>query len=157
MSSQRLEDDEQNEAIQMHADELYHRMLAYEEACDEAQAKKQPPPPPFSVFDPERKRAPMASVILSEAEKLRTKADDFQRMSPQEQELQIMARRGDQRVAGQYRGEVFDWVTEQHENRNKRQAKVVAAVGEKVGKLIVPDMEAPTLAEVPEDPTKPRK
>lgn len=157
MSSQRPQDETQNERIQMHADKLYHRMIAYEEACDEARANDQPSPPPFSVFDPEKKRVPLESLNLSEAERHIFKGHDFERKSPQEQELQIMARRGDQRLAAKHRDEVFEWVTEKNENRNKRQERVIGVLGETVGRWIVPDMPAPTLGEVPKDPTEPTK
>lgn len=138
----------------MHADKLYHRMLAYEKACDNARAKKQPPPPPFSVFDPDQQKAPMAIIKMTEQEKLIFKGDDFERQTPQEQELQIMARRGDQKVAGKFRDEIFDWASQEHEKRNKRQGKVVNVLGEKVGKLIVPDEPPPLQGKEPEDATK---
>ena len=126
----------------MHADRLYHRMLDYEKACQDARAKNLPEPPPFSVFNPS-KPVPAPPIKLEPYEEERIGADKWAKMSPQEKELSLQIIRTERQVVGQYKDEVYEFFQKEYENRKWRQQKIIGIFGETVGKFLLSDTPPP--------------
>ncbi|KAL9112484.1 MAG: hypothetical protein Q9227_003326 [Pyrenula ochraceoflavens] len=133
--------DEQNEKIQMHADKLYHRMIAYEDACREAREKGLPEPPPFSVFNAKKPVPPAPE--LDDFDKKRIGEENWEKMSPQSKELTFQTLQTERQFVGQYKDEIYRFFQTEYKNRQWRQGKLVGMFGETVGKHILPDAPPP--------------
>lgn len=141
-----------DEKIQMHADKLYHRMMDYEVAVDEANAKGQPVPPLTSVFNPNRPAPTVKELDLPPALAKGLKRPLYA-LPPHERELEAKAVLEETKVAQQHADDFFAFTTTLNEGRKERQKKLVAAFGENLGKFFIPD--APEEGEIkkPFDPT----
>lgn len=131
-------DPEIDERIQMHADTLYHRMMDYEAAVDEAKSKGLPIPPLTSVFNPNRPSPTMREMNLPPglAQNLST---PLSRMPPHERELSARALLQETKVAQNYADDFFKATTTMNEGRDKRQQTLIDAFGETLGKFFIPD------------------
>ena len=128
----------QDERIQMHADKLYHRMMDYEVAVDQAKAQGTPIPPVTSVFNPGRPAPTVEELALPEnlARGLKT---PLRQMPPQERELAARAVLAETKVAQTYADDFFKYTTTLNEGRIERQKKLVDAFGPTLGKFFIPD------------------
>ena len=142
---------EENEAIQMHADKLYHRMMDYEAAVDEAKATGKPVPPLTSVFNPSRP-APTIEEINLPPRLATGLGKSLLQMPPHERELAARAVLEETKVSQQYADDFFAYTTTLNEGRQERQKKLVAAFGETLGKFFIPD--APDEQEIPKPDPK---
>lgn len=129
---------EEDERIQMHADKLYHRMMDYEAAVDDAKAKGEPIPPLTSVFNPDRPAPTIEQINLPKnLEKgLKTPLKD---LPPHEREVAARAILEETKVAQTYADDFFKYTTTLNEGRLDRQKKLVAAFGPTLGKFFIPD------------------
>lgn len=136
---------EQDERVQMHADKLYHRMMDYEAAVDEAKAHGKPVPPLTSVFNPNRPAPTLDEINLPPnlGRGLKTPLKD---LPPHEREVVARAVLEETRVAQTYADDFFAYTTTLNEGRLERQKKLVQALGPTLGKFFIPD--APTDQEV---------
>lgn len=137
---------EEDEAIQMHADKLYHRMMDYEAAVDEAKANGKPVPPLTSVFNPSRP-APTIEEINLPPNLAAGLNKSLLHMPPHERELAARAVLQETKVSQQYADDFFAYTTTLNEGRQDRQKKLVAAFGETLGKFFIPD--APDDQDIP--------
>lgn len=130
--------DEEEERIQMHADKLYHRMMDYEEALEDARRNNQPIPPLSSVFDPNRPAPTVEQFGLPEhiARKLKTPLEE---LPPQERELAARAALREARMVEENAEDFFKYTTTMNEERQKRQASASRIFGEVIGKFLIPD------------------
>lgn len=131
-------DPEVDERIQMHADKLYHRMMDYEAAVDEAKANGQPIPPLTSVFNPNRP-APTIEEINLPPNLARGMKTPLRQLPPHERELSARAVLQETKVAQNYADDFFKATTTMNEGRERRQKTLVSAFGETLGKFFIPD------------------
>lgn len=137
---------EEDEAIQMHADKLYHRMMDYEAAVDEAKATGKPVPPLTSVFNPSRP-APTIEEISLPSNLASGLNKSLLQMPPHERELAARAVLQETKISQQYAQDFFAYTTTLNEGRQDRQKKLVAVFGETLGKFFIAD--APDEQEIP--------
>lgn len=132
---------EEDEAIQMHADKLYHRMMDYEAAVDEAKAQGKPIPPLTSVFNPNRPAPTIEQINLPPnlAKGLKT---PLQELPPHEREVAARAILEETKISQTYADDFFKYTTILNEGRLERQKKLVDAFGETLGKFFIPDAPA---------------
>lgn len=132
---------EEDEAIQMHADKLYHRMMDYEAAVDEAKAQRKPVPPLTSVFNPNRPAPTIEQINLPPnlAKSLKTPLHE---LPPHEREVAAKAILEETKVAQTHADDFFKYTTTLNEGRIDRQKKLVDAFGETLGKFFIPDAPA---------------
>lgn len=126
------------EKIQMHADKLYHRMMDYEAAVDEAKATNQPVPPLSSVFNP-NKPAPSIEEINLPPKMEKSLKKPLHELPPHERELAARAILQEAKLAQVYADDFFKYTTTLNEDRKERQRWLVNALGETVGKFLIPD------------------
>lgn len=133
---------EDDERVQMHADKLYHRMMDYEAAVDEAKAKGEPIPPLTSVFNPNRPAPTVEQINLPPhlARGMKTSLHD---LPPHERELAARAILQETKIAQHRADDFFKATTTMNEGRHQRQKTVVAAFGETLGKFFIPDAPKP--------------
>lgn len=129
---------EEDERIQMHADKLYHRMMDYEAAVDEAKAKGQPIPPLTSVFNPNRPAPTMEEINLP-PHLSGGMNKPLHELPPHERELAARAILTETKVSQNYADDFFAYTTTLNEGRKERQKKLVNAFGETLGKFFIPD------------------
>jgi len=129
---------EDEERIQMHADKLYHRMMDYEAAVDEAKENKTPIPPLSSVFNPTRPAPTIEQLNLPKGmeRKLKTPLHD---LPAHERELAVRAALQEAKITHLYADEFKTYAVEMDEGRKSRQAWLIRTFGEPIGKFIVPD------------------
>ncbi|KAJ9655986.1 hypothetical protein H2198_005239 [Neophaeococcomyces mojaviensis] len=143
---------EEDERIQMHADKLYHRMMDYEAAVDEAKAKGQPIPPLTSVFNPNRPAPTIDEINLPQG-LARGLKRPLHELPAHEREVAARAVLQETKIAQTYADDFFKYTTTLNEGRQERQKKLVDLFGDTLGKFFVPD--APDQSEIPTfDPTK---
>jgi len=132
---------EEDEAIQMHADKLYHRMMDYEAAVDEAKTQGKPIPPLTSVFNPTRPAPTLEEINLPPnlAKGLKV---PLQELPPHEREVAAKAILEETKIAQTHADDFFKYTTTLNEGRLERQKKLVDAFGETLGKFFVPDAPA---------------
>lgn len=135
-SSQTTNEDE--EKIQMHADKLYHRMMDYEAAVDDAKRNDQPIPPLASVFNPSRP-APTVEEINLPASIEKSLKKPLREYPPHERELAARAVLQEAKLADLHADEFFKYTTTLNQARRERQQWLVGALGETVGKFLIPD------------------
>lgn len=131
-------DPENDERIQMHADKLYHRMMDYEAAVDEAKAKGLPIPPLTSVFNPNRP-APTIEEINLPPNLAKGMKTPLRNLPPHERELAARAILQETKIAQNYADDFFKVTTTMNEGREKRQKIFVETLGDTVGKFLIPD------------------
>ena len=132
---------EDDEAIQMHADKLYHRMMDYEAAVDDAKAQGKPIPPLTSVFNPTRP-APTIEEINLPPNLAKGLKVPLQELPPHEREVAARAILEETKIAQTHADDFFKYTTTKNEGRLERQKKLVEAFGETLGKFFVPDAPA---------------
>jgi len=135
-SSTTSEEDE--EKIQMHADKLYHRMMDYEAAADEARRNNKPVPPLSSLFHPNRPAPTIEQMALPKAMEDRLKTP-LHELPPHERELAARAALQEAKLADLYAEDLFNYTVTMNEDRKNRQAWLIKAFGEAVGKFFIPD------------------
>ena len=130
--------DADEERIQMHADKLYHRMMDYEAAVEEAKQTKKPIPPLASVFEPDR-----PAPAMEELEIPRSLENNLSKpvgeLPPQERELTVRAALQESKMSHAYASEYNKFALEKNEERKSRQSWLIKAFGEPIGKFIIPD------------------
>lgn len=131
-------DKDTDEKIQMHADKLYHRMMDYEVAVDEARAKGEPVPPLASVFNPNRP-APTIKDLDLPPNLAKGLKKPLYALPPHERELEARAVIEETKVAQKHADDFFAFTTTLNEGRKQRQKKLVDAFGESLGKFFIPD------------------
>lgn len=131
-------DPDVDERIQMHADKLYHRMMDYEAAVEEAKAAGKPVPPLTSVFNPDRPAPTLEEINLPPnlAKGLKT---PLKQLPPHERELSARAILQETKVSQAYADDFFKATTTMNEGRERRQKLAVDAFGETLGKFFIPD------------------
>lgn len=145
-------DSDREERIQMHADKLYHKMLDYERAAEEAHAKNEPVPEPVSLFKSRQQTettpaTPVSaqddggdhSIPVPGGETLPpgahwSKAPE--RLTPHEREVEVRIARQQMEMRHQYRGEVEDVLKEEEMAKRLRQEKFSKWFGPTVGKWL---------------------
>jgi hypothetical protein len=130
--------DEFEERVQMHADKLYHRMMDYEEAVEDARLNGKPIPPLSSVFNPDQPAPIVEQANLPESVQRRLKVP-LKDLPPHERELTIRAATTEATVANDDAEDFFKYTTTMNEARQKRQAMAVKVLGEPIGKFLIPD------------------
>jgi hypothetical protein len=145
--------DEDEERIQMHADKLYHRMMDYEEALEDAKRNNQPIPPLSSVFDTNRPAPTVEQFNLPESVQVKLKAP-LKELPPHERELAVAAALREAKATNEIADDFFKYTTTMNEARQKRQVWAVRAFGEAIGKFLIPDppQEPGTMRAVDEAP-----
>lgn len=138
--------DEEDEAIQMHADKLYHRMMDYEAAVDEAKAKGQPIPPLTSVFNPDRPAPTLEEIDLPPALAKGLKKP-LHELPAHEREVAARAVLQETKAAQAHAEDFFKYTTTLNEDRKERQRKLVNMFGDTLGKFFIPD--TPNQSEIP--------
>ena len=138
--------DDEDEVIQMHADKLYHRMMDYEAAVEDAKANGTPIPPLTSVFNSARPAPTLEELNLPDNLR-RTLNKPIQQLPPQERELAARALLQETKVSQEFAEDFFAYTTTLNEGRKDRQKKLVNAFGDTLGKFFIPD--APDESEVP--------
>ena len=145
--------EEEEEQIQMHADKLYHRMMDYEAAVDEAKRDNKPIPPLTSVFDV-RSPAPAVEELQLPTgleNRLNTPLHD---LPAHQRELAVRAALQEARMRQTY----VDDYTQMHiitnKDRQARQEWLVRVFGEPIGKFIVPDVPKPSNSNINQDTLK---
>lgn len=130
--------DETHEAIQMHADTLYHRMLEYEKRVAAAKKEELPEPPLTSMFDPKVQIDPERLEVPRHIEK--QLKQPLKELPPWEREVAVRAAEGElafkKKLADMYR----PIVDEELVKKGKRREWIQGVVGDKVGKWIVPEV-----------------
>lgn len=131
-------DAEVDERIQMHADKLYHRMMDYEAAVEEAKAAGKPVPPLTSVFNSDRPSPTIEQINLPPniAKGLTT---PLSKLPPHERELAARAILQETKVAQTQADDFFKATTTMNEGRERRQKALVDAFGVTLGKFFIPD------------------
>lgn len=129
---------EEDERVQMHADRLYHRMMDYETAVDEAKATGKPVPPLTSVFDAS-KPSPTIEEMRLPANLEGTIPTELRKLPPHERELSARAALQEARITQTYAADFFNYTTTLNEDRKDRQRRLIDTFGEAVGKFLVPD------------------
>ena len=134
--------DEEEEHIQMHADKLYHRMMDYEAAVDEARRTNSPIPPLSSVFNPS-KPSPRIERIQDLPSNIASKLDPetFSNMPPQERELVVQAATQEAKMAYLYTEGMKEYAEEMAKKRQERQNAVGRALGDPIAKFVIPDVK----------------
>ena len=148
MSSDTSTSPEQDERVQMHADKLYHRMLDYEKAVEEARENDDPLPELKSIFD-HNKPAPDAETLRVPAAVEKKMKTPVAGMSPHEKELAVAAWKMEMRSNSGFAKDLTEYMQEQHESKKKRQETLSRIFGETVGKFLVEDTEKPSLGSKP--------
>jgi hypothetical protein len=130
--------DEFEERVQMHADKLYHRMMDYEEALEDARLNNKPIPPLSSVFNPDQPAPIVEQTNLPESVQRRLKVP-LKDLPPHERELAIRAATTEATMANENAEDFFKYTTTMNEARQKRQAAAIKVLGEPIGKFLIPD------------------
>ncbi|KAF7594785.1 hypothetical protein BBP40_008288 [Aspergillus hancockii] len=138
-------DDEREERIQMHADKLYHEMLAYEKQVEEARAAGQEPPPLTSLFNPQAKSQQQkadgnqGSLEIPGGEAIPSgfkPSKPLEQLTPHERELEIRAHYAQLEQQKLYAQEASPFMKTHDDARQKRREKAVSWFGETVGKWV---------------------
>lgn len=129
---------EDEERIQMHADKLYHRMMDYEVAVDEAKRTDQPIPPLSSVFNPSQPAPTVEEINLPPGMEKSLKKP-LRELPPHERELAARAVLQEAKLAETYADDFFKYTTTLNEGRKDRQQWLVKTLGETIGKFLIPD------------------
>ena len=130
--------DEDDEKIQMHADKLYHRMMDYEKAVEEARLNDDPIPPLSSVFDPSRPAPSLEQLDLPKKMERQMKTP-LSELPPHERELAVRAVLQEARMAHLFKEDFQTYAFEMNEKRKERQQWLIKKFGEPIGKFIIPD------------------
>jgi hypothetical protein len=130
--------DEDEERIQMHADKLYHRMMDYENAVEEAKLNDDPIPPLSSLFDPARPAPSLEQLDLPTGMERRMKKP-LHELPPHERELAVRAALQEAKMAHLYKEDFQNYAVEMNEQRKERQQWLIKQFGEPIGKFIIPD------------------
>lgn len=132
--------EDHEERIQMHADKLYHRMMDYESAVEDAKQKKKPIPPLTSVFNPNRPAPTIEQMDLPEAMQARMDTP-LHDLPPQERELAARAALQEAKIKTSDATEFDQFTRTMNEERKQRQARVSKILGEPIAKFFIPDPE----------------
>ncbi|KIX00165.1 uncharacterized protein Z518_10302 [Rhinocladiella mackenziei CBS 650.93] len=129
---------EDEEKIQMHADKLYHRMMDYEAAVEEAKRNNQPIPPLSSLFNPKRPAPTLEQMALPKAmeEKMKKPLHEY---PPHERELVAKAALQEAKLSDLHAEDLFTYTVTMNEDRKNRQAWLTKTFGEAIGKFLIPD------------------
>lgn len=130
--------DEDEEKIQMHADKLYHRMMDYERAVEEAKLNEDPIPPLSSLFDPSRPAPSLEQLQLPKGMEQQMKKP-LHELPPHERELAVRAALQEAKMAHLYKDDFENYALEMNEKRKERQQWLIQQFGEPIGKFIIPD------------------
>jgi hypothetical protein len=130
--------EEDEEKIQMHADKLYHRMMDYEKAVDEARLNGDSVPPLSSIFDPTRPAPSLEQLDLPKTMERQLKKP-LRELPPHERELAVRAALQEAKIAHLYKEDFQNYAVEMNEKRKERQQWLIKQFGEPIGKFIVPD------------------
>lgn len=130
--------DEHEEKIQMHADRLYHRMMDYEAAVDEATRNNQPIPPLSSLFNPDRPAPSLEQMALPKSmeDKMKKPLHEY---PPHERELAARAALQEAKLTDLHAEDLFSYTVTMNEDRKARQAWLTRTFGEAIGKFLIPD------------------
>ena len=122
----------------MHADKLYHRMMDYEAAVEEAKLNDDPIPPLSSVFNPTRPAPTVEQLNFppNMERKLKTPLRD---LPAHERELAVRAALQEAKMTHLYADDFKTYAIEMDEGRKNRQAWLIKTFGEPIGKFIIPD------------------
>jgi hypothetical protein len=131
--------DEDEEKIQMHADKLYHRMMDYENAVEEAKLNDDPIPPLSSLFDPARPAPSLDQLDLPKGMERQMKKP-LHELPPHERELAVRAALQEAKMAHLYKEDFQTYAVEMNEKRKERQQWLIKQFGEPIGKFIIPDL-----------------
>ncbi len=137
--------DDEEERIQMHADKLYHRMMDYEAAVDQAQRGGAPVPPLSSVFEAGRPSPSLRQLAELESgaaltEKgLSQQQQGLEDLPPQERELAVRAALQEAKMTYLYSEEMRGFAREMDAKRKERQRWLSRLVGEPIGSFVIPD------------------
>ncbi|KAI5290975.1 hypothetical protein KEM52_000293 [Ascosphaera acerosa] len=139
-------DAETEERIQMHADKLYHKMLAYEQAVEEAKAAGRGPPPPESLFHPgaaapspgaPAAATPEADIPGGETLPPGTKfSKPASKLTPHEKELEIRMARQELEQRAAYKMEVGDLLVEEEQAKQLRRQTMTSWFGETIARWL---------------------
>jgi hypothetical protein len=138
------QDPEIAERIQMHADTLYHRMLSHEAAVKEAKEKGIPEPPYQSVFTPESEQSsdfppdPNNRYDKVPERMLHRIKKPLEKLTPEEQEVEVRALKGEMRVLGAQSEELEDTIIAENIKRVKRRDNMARWVGDWAANWIIP-------------------
>ncbi|RMZ79198.1 hypothetical protein DV738_g3548, partial [Chaetothyriales sp. CBS 135597] len=130
--------EEEEEKIQMHADKLYHRMMDYEADVDEAQRNGRPIPPLTSLFYPDRAPPSLEDINLPPTVTSKLPSP-LENLPPHERELAAKAALAERQFADSRADNFFAATTSMNEDRTRRQAWLIKAFGEPIGKFLIPD------------------
>ena len=130
--------DEDEEKIQVHADKLYHRMMAYENAVEDAKLNDDPIPPLSSLFNPARPSPSLEQLDLPKGMERQMKKP-LHELPPHERELAVRAALQEAKMAHLYKEDLHNYAVEMNEARKVRQQWLIKQFGEPIGKFIVPD------------------
>ena len=137
---------EEDERVQMHADKLYHRMIDYEAACEEARLNDDPMPELKSVFDYSKPAPDPKTLRVSPGFEKEMKRK-FSEIPRHEKELAARAWRMELETNRGYAKELTDYFQQQHSDRMERQKTFSRIFGDTVGKFLVQDMPTPYVGE----------
>jgi hypothetical protein len=133
-------DEGQEERIQMHADKLYHRMMDYEAAVEDAERNNTPIPPLTSVFNPNRPAPTIEQMNIPEAVRARMNIP-LHELPAHERELAARAALQEAKIKTTDLTEFDNYARTMNEERLQRQAKVAKILGEPIAKFFIPDPE----------------
>lgn len=132
--------EDHEERIQMHADKLYHRMMDYESAVEEARQNNKPIPPLTSVFNPSRPAPTIEQMAIPESMQARMDKP-LHDLPPQERELAARAALQEAKINTSDASEFDKYTRTMNEERKQRQARVSRILGEPIAKFFIPDPE----------------
>lgn len=132
--------DDFEERIQMHADKLYHRMMDYEAAVDEAKRNHTPIPPLTSVFHPNRPAPTLEEMDMPQPMQARMKTP-LSDLPPHERELAARAALQEAKIATSNMDEFHEYATTKNDERQRRQTMLGRIFGEPIAKFFIPDPE----------------
>ena len=135
-SPTRSEEDE--ERIQMHGDKLYHRMMDYEAAVDEAKKTGAPIPPLSSIFDASKPAPSIDQLSLPQHLERRLKTP-LHELPPHQRELAVQAALEEAKMRRVYAEDFTRTHITTNKDRQARQEKLIKFFGEPIGKFIIPD------------------
>lgn len=133
--------EEHEERIQMHADKLYHKMMDYEAAVEEATRDNKPIPPLTSVFNSNRPAPTLEQMNVPETMQARMDTP-LHELPPHERELAARAALQEAKIRTSDASEFDRYTRTMNEERKQRQAKVSKILGEPIAKFFIPDPEA---------------
>ena len=139
---------EHDERVQLHADKLYHRMIDYEKAVEEARENDDPIPELKSLFD-HNKPLPDPETLRVPPGVERKMKKPISKLTPHERELAVAAWKMEMKSNQGYAKDLTEYMEEQHESKKKRQETLTRIFGETVGKFLVDDTEKPYLGNEP--------